>query len=505
MKLNSTLQSRYLIQLEMSNKGGRRTFLAQDQQSQETVIIKIIQFGAEFEWVNLKLFEREAEILQNVDHPAIPKYKDYFETEIDGVHSFVLVQTHIEAISLESAIRSGRTFSKAEVLELAERLLEILKYLHEQAPPIVHRDIKPSNILITYADSGSSEEDPDSRSNSRINDIYLIDFGSVHTVASQESGTITIVGSYGYIPLEQFAGQAVPASDLYSLGMTLIYLITGIHPAEIPQVHGQVQIDRSRVSPKLARWLERMTHPYIDQRFDSANTALIELKAKDSGAGYYQHLKPADSRVDVQRDCDRLTITFDRTRYSLLDNFKDNPAGYGCLLFFAGFPFLSILITLFSYFPVLIAALLGLFLFRLLSRWVRRKAPQRKVIIIDRNQGICSDPYGNNFMPGRWNSASSHPFKSIKQLAYNPGYTFDHYYQEGRRVRTQGGAVTVPPKLSIYAGTKEYQVAHRNITQAEFWWLGKELSDFLGLDLQAIYSSPEIPIKETGGSCGCGC
>ncbi len=65
----------------------------------------------------------------------------------------------------------------------------------------------------------------------------------MQTAVSKEEGTITIVGTYGYIPLEQFGGNTVPASDLYSLGMTLIYLITGVHPAELTQVNGRVEFN----------------------------------------------------------------------------------------------------------------------------------------------------------------------------------------------------------------------------------------------------------------------
>ncbi|MGB3534227.1 MAG: protein kinase [Microcoleaceae cyanobacterium] len=87
-----------------------------------------------------------------------------------------------------------------------------MQYLHSHLHPVIHRDIKPSNILLT------------DRSGNSPGTVYLVDFGSVKTVI--QSGTITIVGTYGYMPTEQFGGKTTPASDLYSLGATLIYLIT---------------------------------------------------------------------------------------------------------------------------------------------------------------------------------------------------------------------------------------------------------------------------------------
>ncbi|MBO1069336.1 MAG: serine/threonine protein kinase [Dolichospermum sp. DEX189] len=247
MEVETILVNRYEICQQLSKKAARQTFLAKDLHTQQLVIIKTLQFGQEFQWDDLKLFEREAKTLQNLNHPGIPKYLDYFEAEIDNIKSFFLIQTYIDAPSLEKVIRNGRNFSEVEVIELAESFLNILTYLHEQIPPIIHRDIKPSNILLT------------NRSGNSIGNLYLVDFGSVQTVASKDSGTMTIVGSYGYMPFEQFSGQTTIASDLYSFGMTLIYLMTGVHPAELPQVNGRVQVKNIAISNKLIRWLEKMT------------------------------------------------------------------------------------------------------------------------------------------------------------------------------------------------------------------------------------------------------
>ena len=244
MKVDNILADRYQIREQLSHKAGRRTFLAWDLQSQNLVIIKILRFDPDFQWDDLKLFEREASTLKNLNHPAIPKYLDYFEVDEADLRGFALVQTYIDARSLESiVIKSGQKFSESEIIELADRVLAILTYLHQQHPPIIHRDLKPSNILLG------------NRSGHSIGDVYLVDFGSVQTIASKDGGTITIVGSYGYIPLEQFGGQTTTASDLYSLGMTIIYLLTGTHPAELAQVNGRVKFQSEITkSDSIAGW-----------------------------------------------------------------------------------------------------------------------------------------------------------------------------------------------------------------------------------------------------------
>ncbi len=471
-----TLINRYQTERELSQKAGRKTFLAQDTYSQDLVIIKILQFDRLFEWDDLKLFEREANTLKNLDHPAIPKYLDYFEVDDENICGFALVQTYIDAPSLDTVLKEGRKFSEVELIELAEKLLEILTYLHEQIPPVIHRDIKPSNILIS------------NRSGNSIGDVYLVDFGSVQTVASKDNGTITIVGSYGYIPLEQFSGKTTTASDLYSLGMTLIYLITGVHPAELPQVNGRVEFSSSYISSKFFRWLEKITYPYPDKRFSSAKLAQTALTSKDGSSGDYLHLRPANSQVKLYRDCHKLEIAYE-------ENYPLNiSCSRGCLYGF-------FLITLLSISPILWHLLMSSLMFLLFftgflfsgfhifwNHYYQMTHKYYKVISIERNIAIKVGSYYGKPSNIKWSSRSS--FESINLLAYNPGYTFDKYLDKaGREIRR--GTVTVNPKLSIHAGHLEYSVANQKLSPAELWWLGQELSDFLDLELQIIYPTED--------------
>jgi serine/threonine protein kinase len=264
---NKALKERYIIQKQLSKNAGRRTFLAEDIQTQQLVVVKILLLGVDFQWEDLKLFEREAQTLQMLSHPAIPRYLDYFDIDIPEGKGFALVQTYIPAKSLEQWLKSGRSFSEVELKQLAESLLKILQYLHTQQPPVIHRDLKPSNILL------------ENRSGNSIGQIYLVDFGSVHTLAAQKGGTITIVGTYGYMPPEQFGKRTVPASDLYSLGATLIYLVTGRHPAELSQDNLHIQFESVvNLNPALSDWLKWMTEPSLNRRLTSAEEAVKALK-----------------------------------------------------------------------------------------------------------------------------------------------------------------------------------------------------------------------------------
>ncbi|MEO0457071.1 MAG: serine/threonine-protein kinase [Cyanobacteria bacterium P01_A01_bin.114] len=269
--LASILQYRYQCQRQLSKKAGRRTLLALDNQTQQPVILKLLTFSHDIAWDEIRLFQREAELLQTLSHPSIPKYIDAFEFETHASKGYAIVQGYIEAPSLAAHLNAGRCFSPDDVRHILESVLEILIYLHNRQPPVIHRDIKPSNILLTDRSGNSSGQ------------VYLVDFGAVQTLASRGGKTITVVGTYGYMPPEQFSDVAHPASDLYSLGMTAITLLTQTHPADLPTVEMRVQFeDRVSLTPHLQTWLQQIVAPDVAARPKSAQAALQWLTSPQS-------------------------------------------------------------------------------------------------------------------------------------------------------------------------------------------------------------------------------
>lgn len=194
---SQVLGDRYEVQQQLAKKAGRRTLLARDLNTQALVVVKLLSFNSDFEWNDFKLFKREAETLKTITHPYIPQYLDYFELNSPNFKGFALVQSYIAAKSLEEYLKAGRNFNESQVQQIAASVLEILIYLHERQPAVIHRDIKPSNIMLGNCSANSVE-------------LYLVDFGSVQNLAVRESGTMTVVGTYGYMPPEQFGdgGQA---------------------------------------------------------------------------------------------------------------------------------------------------------------------------------------------------------------------------------------------------------------------------------------------------------
>ncbi|MEG4961603.1 MULTISPECIES: serine/threonine-protein kinase [unclassified Microcoleus] len=301
------LQERYQLQQRLGRTAvGHQTWLAVDLESQEQVTLKMLAFSPEMQWEELKLFEREAQVLQALNHPRIPCYRDYFSLEREagaGLPWFGLVQDYIPGLSLQELLENGQRFSEKKVRIIASEVLEILIYLHELSPPVLHRDIKPSNLIW-----GEDQQ------------VYLVDFGAVQAQAAVTGVTFTVVGTSGYAPLEQFWGRAVAASDLYALGATLIHLLTGATPADLPQKDCRIQFsDRVSVNPSLVSWIEKMTEIGLEKRFSKARDALAALKSGNIQGANLQIAtvrkiaKPPHSRIQVSKSATELNIKIPST------------------------------------------------------------------------------------------------------------------------------------------------------------------------------------------------
>ncbi|MDB9315829.1 serine/threonine-protein kinase, partial [Spirulina sp. CS-785/01] len=212
-------------------------------------------------------FAREAAILEELGehHPQIPTLYAYFEA--DG--QFYLVQEYIEGDTLTQQVQQQGTFSEDRVRDILSQLLAVLEYVHSRN--IIHRDIKPDNILLRHSDSKP----------------ILIDFGAVRetmtTVATPSGNTVNsiVVGTPGFMPSEQNIGRPVFSSDLYALGLTAIYLLTGKFPRELttdPQT-GEITWRHTlpSLSNSLAEILDKSMRSHPRERFPSAREMLNAL------------------------------------------------------------------------------------------------------------------------------------------------------------------------------------------------------------------------------------
>jgi serine/threonine protein kinase len=285
------LSDRYQVEQQIGKQTGRWTLLARDLQTQQQVVIKLLFLDEQLDPDDLKLFEREVEILKSLSHPSIPRYLGYFEHILPDTKALALIQTYVDGKSLELCLQQGRLFNQTEVTQLAKALLHILIYLHGCQPSIIHRDIKPSNILLANRQ------------------LYLVDFGSVKRVSGNDTTGFTVVGTYGYMPPEQFSGRSIAASDLYSLGATLLALLTGTHPSSLPRTGSKIDFAKvANITPDFADWLSWLYEPNLDRRVKSAQEALQGLEhgrqsvVASSSVAIAPARKPPETKISLSKD-----------------------------------------------------------------------------------------------------------------------------------------------------------------------------------------------------------
>ena len=246
-------------ELGHNRAGGRVTYLATEINTKHSVVVKQFQFaqtGAH--WAEYQAYEKEIQILRALDNPNIPRYLDSFQT----ASGFCMVQEYKNANSLATS----RQQTPQQTKQIAISVLEILKYLQNRVPPVIHRDLKPENILV----------------DDRLN-VSLVDFGFARIGGGEVAASSVVKGTLGFMPPEQmFNRQLTVASDLYSLGATLICLLIGINSTEV----GSLMDDTGRINfkhrlpqltPEFLDWLQKMVEPNFKHRYASADAALNAL------------------------------------------------------------------------------------------------------------------------------------------------------------------------------------------------------------------------------------
>ena len=207
-----------------------------------------------------ELFEREARILKNLDHPNIPKYYDFF-VETDRKY---LVMELIHGHNLEQFTYARGAVDQQRAVQWMIQVCDTLAYLHSLKPTLIHRDIKPANLILRNLDSR----------------VMLLDFGAV-----KELGTSlgTRIGVEGYSAPEQYRGKPCPQSDLYGVGTTLIFLLTGKTPMQY-YTYGKNQYKFEvekipHISPELKQVLQKTCQSDPKKRYQTAPELLEALQS----------------------------------------------------------------------------------------------------------------------------------------------------------------------------------------------------------------------------------
>lgn len=248
-------QGKYVVRNSLGVGGQGQAYLATDALTGQSLVLKefILPVFVDISVRKsaLEQFENEARILRQLNHPQIVKLLDYFVED----HRAYLVLEHIDGASLRKLVESQGPLPEAQVRVLAEQMSAILKYLHNLAPPVVHRDFTPDNLILNVDGT-----------------LKLIDFNVAQQQESTTSGTV--VGKHAYLPPEQFRGMPTSQSDIYAMGATLFFLLTGNDPEPISVSHPRKT--NSAISERMDKVVAKATAMNLRDRY-----ATIEFLSED--------------------------------------------------------------------------------------------------------------------------------------------------------------------------------------------------------------------------------
>ena len=289
---NSTItnQSHYRILKLIGYGGFGRTFLAVDEANTPEKVCVIKQFFPQNKNYHqnypqssekisgsgklqvkttcekaVELFQQEAQQLKTLgSHPQIPELFQYFQQD----EQQYLVQEYIEGKNLAQELAEKGVFNEAKIRELLNDLLPVLQFVHKSQ--VIHRDIKPENIIRRTTGK-----------------LVLVDFGAAKLVEKKGlPQTATIIGSAAYTAPEQLMGKAVFASDLYSLGVTCIHLLTQVSPFDLFDSRNSKWVWRDylkvSISEELGRILDKMLQSATNRRYHSAAAIMRHLNPQST-------------------------------------------------------------------------------------------------------------------------------------------------------------------------------------------------------------------------------
>lgn len=246
----------FTILRQIGTGGQAVAYLASTATGDSTVVVKEFVLPVYVDKAarrnSVEKFEDDARMLQNLDHPQVVGLLDYFIED----HRAYLILEHITGRSLRKIVDEQGPMGNEQALSLAKQMCTILEYLHSLEPPLVHRDFAPDNLILN--DDGI---------------LKLIDFNVAH---QRQSHTVaTVVGKHAYLPPEQFRGKPVPQSDIYAMGATIHFLLTGEDPEPVSESHPILQ--NSIVASELDEIVATCTRLDLKTRYQEARTVASDL------------------------------------------------------------------------------------------------------------------------------------------------------------------------------------------------------------------------------------
>lgn len=267
LKPGDVLVDRYQVESALRLSGGfGNLHQVKDRRTGQVYAMKQLQHRRQVTEKDRALFEREGRLLQSFNHRGLPAFQEAFTA--DG--AMYLVLEYLDGISCSHYLRSKGPFTEEQLLLLLPQMLEVLSYLHHRPVPIIHRDIKPGNFVIL----------PNGR-------LYLVDFGAATDLSPREDVAdllgvpeeLTSILTKGFTAPELTLGMSpLQASDLFSLGATLLMLVSGRHPiTHYEPQSGRYRVGELPLSAGLKPILNRLLALSVGDRYQDAEDVLQDL------------------------------------------------------------------------------------------------------------------------------------------------------------------------------------------------------------------------------------
>lgn len=258
-KTGELIDGRYKILRKLGEGGMSVVYLAVNEKVNKHWAIKEVKKeGVEnFETVHQRLLT-EADILKRLHHPNLPDIVDIIENE----ETFLLVMDYIEGRQLESIVQEYGPQKEETVVNWGKQLCDVLSYLHSQNPPIIYRDMKPANVMVQ-----------------KDGKVVLIDFGTAREFKESQAEDTLCLGTCGYAAPEQYKGQGQSdiRTDIYCLGVTLYYLLTGHNPICKPYEIYPIRYWNTNLSSGLEMIILKCTRKNPSKRYQSCEELQQEL------------------------------------------------------------------------------------------------------------------------------------------------------------------------------------------------------------------------------------
>jgi len=256
--IGMVIENRYELLAMIGQSYAYKVYLAIDKRTKQRWAVKLLSKDqSRDKKYEMQFVIQEAEMLVTFNHPAIPRIVEM----IDNPDYIAIVMDYVEGETLDDIVKKQKVLSAELVIDWAKQLCDVLGYLHSLQPPHIYRDMKPANLML----------EPTGK-------IKLIDFGIVRKYKPNQSGDTCSLGTMGYAAPEQYGGrQSDSRTDIYGLGMTMYYLVTGMDPTKSSNVIKPI----CQVHPQLPKGLEYIISKCIqlnpDDRYQSCSELLADL------------------------------------------------------------------------------------------------------------------------------------------------------------------------------------------------------------------------------------